>query len=92
MLGGGKNVKVDFSNCRETSIACFMLFDLIVEELLRTRFVYNKGLSEDERCNKNFSLVGTSKYDDKTNKYLLAFRYCKLDDVDNVDLEESFWL
>mgnify|MGYP004464331599 FL=1 len=90
MLGGGKNVKVDFSNCRETSIACFMLFDLIVEELLRTRFVYNMGLSEDERCNKNFSLIGTSKYDDKTNKYLLAFRYCKLDDVDNVDLDESF--
>lgn len=34
MLGGSKNVKIDFSNCRETSVACFMLFDLLVDELL----------------------------------------------------------
>lgn len=47
-------------------------------------------LSEEERCYKDFSIVGTSKYDDKTNKYLLAFRYCKLEDVDNVNLEESY--
>ncbi len=67
-----------------------MLFDLIVEQLKYTLQRYNSNLSVHSICTKNIVVSESSKKDDKVNKYLLAYNYLKLTDVDNVDGDEMY--
>lgn len=82
------NVKVDFSKCKEMSNANYVLFDLFVKELLAVQARYNKNIYLKSR--KQVIISGPSKVDDKTNKYLITGGYIDLDDVDNVNVNESF--
>ena len=82
------DVKVDFSKCKEMSNANYVLFDLFVKELLAVQARYNKNIYLKSR--KQVIISSPSKVDDKTNKYLITGGYVDLDDVDNVNANESF--
>lgn len=82
------DLKIDFSNCCETSNACFVLFDLMIKEMMIVQERYNKNLFH--KTFKQVIIIHPSNEDDKTNKYLIAFGYITIKDVDNVNKEESF--
>lgn len=90
LLGERKRVEISFQDCQHLNIANFMLFDLIVEQLKYTLQHYNSNLSVHSICTKNIVVSESSKKDDKVNKYLLAYNYLKLIDVDNVDGDEMY--
>lgn len=73
----GKDITVDFSNCEQSDVSAFSVFNLVYSELRTLLYKYNDGLFN--RTNKEV-LFKTSKKDGKTNKYLHAFDYHYLED------------
>lgn len=72
----GKDVSIDFSECVQSDISAFSVFNMIYAELGTLLYKYNLGLYN--RTNKNVT-IKPSKKDGKTNKYLHAFDYHNLD-------------
>lgn len=90
LLGKKKLVCVNFKNCRHVDVANFMLFDLLRSQLGESMRRYNCNLSVHSECTKDIYVSEGSTYDDKVNKYLLAYKYLGIDDVGNVDGDEQF--
>lgn len=84
------HIKIDFSNCEEMSIACFTMFHVVNDELNSLRERYNLRLGKYRNTSREVKVSHASLKDDKTNKYLVAFRYIELKDAKNINGEESF--
>ena len=82
------DLKINFSKCQETSNACFVLFDLLIKEMVNVQSRYNLNLFH--KTYKRVIITSPSRVDDKTNKYLIAFGYISFQDVNNVKENESF--
>lgn len=77
---GKSSVTLDFSACKKSDMSIFSLLTIIVRDLYSLRDKYNKNLYK--KTSKFLNCIPSSS-DGKTNKYLHAFGFHKLDDKFN---------
>lgn len=79
---GKGHITLDFSKCNHTSISCFTLLDIIFKDCKMLLNRYNYGVKN--QTHKEFKVIH-SKKNNRTNKYLHAFNFKKIQIEDSDD-------